>query len=160
MTAAIAPPRSAAPTFVTFEIANWSENSSLRCSALLRSMRNGDWTTKNAWLAAPIAAARRRIAAGSVVKRRPAIASVAPPAPPASTRRRPNLSARMLAGKAASTPAADPAVPVIPMNAGSNPSAVRYRLKSTHQRLSATPKTSVVRRKIRASRSNPVKLRA
>ena len=47
MMAAMAPPRSAAPTLVTGSRAYCSEKSSLRCSGRLCSMRNGDWTTKH-----------------------------------------------------------------------------------------------------------------
>ena len=34
---------------VTFWIANWTANSSLRCSGSLCSVRNGEVTTWNAW---------------------------------------------------------------------------------------------------------------
>ncbi len=122
---AMTPPRSAAPTLVTGMTADWSEKSSLRFSGRLCSMRNGDWITKNAWLPAPIAAARARMAIGDVTMMRPAIASVEPAAPRARMIRRPSRSERMLAGKATSTPAADPTVPLMPMNAGSKPRAVR-----------------------------------
>ena len=122
---AMAPPRSAAPTLVTGITADWSEKSSLRFSARLCSMRNGDWSTKKVWLPAPIAAARARIASGEVTTMRPAIANVEPAAPSARTMRRPSRSDRMLAGKATSTPAAEPTVPLMPMNAGSKPSAMR-----------------------------------
>jgi hypothetical protein len=44
----MAPPASAATTLTPVEIAPWSENSSLRCSARLCSVMNGDWTTEKA----------------------------------------------------------------------------------------------------------------
>jgi hypothetical protein len=125
MMAAMAPPSSAAPTLVPVMIADWSEKSSLRCSGRLCSMRNGDWSTNMAWLAAPIRAAQARIAMGDVTRMSPAMASVEPAAPRARTMRRPSRSERMLAGKATRTPAAAPTVPLTPMNAGSKPRAVR-----------------------------------
>ena len=121
----MAPPSSAAPTLVTFEIANWRLKSSLRCSGRLRSMSSGDWTTKKAWFAAPTTAAHSRIATGAVVRSRPMKPSMAPPVPSASTSRRPIRSDRMLAGKAKITPAAAFAVAAMPMKAGSKSRATR-----------------------------------
>ena len=53
------------------------------------------------------------------------MASVAPAVPRARTSRRPIRSERMLAGKAKTTPAAEPTVAAMPMKAGSKSRAMR-----------------------------------
>src|SRR5450759_140026 len=155
----MAPPTRAATTLTPVEIALWSENSSPRCSAWLCSAMNGDWTTKKAWFAAPMSAAQRTTAGEEPTRSRPRTPSADAPVAKTSTSRRPTRSERRLAGNATTAPAAEPAVTTSPMNAVSKWSDARYRLKSTHQRLRVTPYTSVTRRKIRASRSKPLKLR-
>ena len=121
----MAPPASAATTLTPVEIAPWSENSSLRCSARLCSVMNGDWTTKKAWLAAPMSAAQAITATEDPTMSRPTIPTADTPVARTSTSRRPIRSESRLAGNAASAAAAADAVPTIPMKALSKPSAVR-----------------------------------
>ncbi len=125
MAVATTPPRIAATMLVTFWIANWSANSSLRCPGSLCSVMYGETTTWNAWLPAD------QRAAATITTRRASLPSSARRAtmlatrPVRNTTRRPTRSDHALAGNATMAPAMDAIVATTPIVAGSKPSATR-----------------------------------
>jgi hypothetical protein len=100
---------------------------------------NGDWTTEKVWLAAPMSAAQATTAGEEPTRSSPSTPTAHPPVAMTSTSRRPTRAERMLAGNAATAAAAEFTATTMPMNASWKPRDARYRLKSTHQRLSVTP---------------------
>ena len=110
---------------VTFWTANWTANSSLRCSGSLCSVRNGAVTTPKAWNPMDHRAAAR-ITTGSAGLASSATTATIPAASPApNTSRRPTRSEAALAGNATSAPASDPTVDTSPTVDGENPRATR-----------------------------------
>ena len=123
-------PSRAAATFVTFWIANWTANSSLRWSGSLCSVRNGAWTTWSDCWPTDHSAAKTMISGSAWVSSRPTSATRPIAMPAAMSVRRPNRSDAALAGNATTAPATDAHVETTPIVAFDSPSDARYRLKS------------------------------
>ena len=124
---ATTPPSSPAPMDVACWIANWSENSSLRCPGALCSVMNGEPTTPIVWVPATYMAPRSHSIGRAVVINRPASATSISTPPSSSTSFRPIRLDSRLMGNATSAEASDEPVAISPMVAVSWPSAARYR---------------------------------
>ncbi len=125
MTTATTPPRIAATTFVTFWIAYWIANSSLRWSGSLCSVRYGAMTTCIAWLPAAHSAAESTMIGSASLAMRPTTASSPTAMPVPKTARRPTRSDAALAGNATRAPASEEIVATMPIVAVGYPSDER-----------------------------------
>ena len=144
MAAAIAvattPPMTAATMLVTFWIANWMANSSLRCSGSECSVRYGETTTWNVWLPIDHSAADRMITgsaslASSAAERDDARAEARDERrpPPEPVRRRGGREGDQAAGERRERRRRARS------SRSRSPAPRRYRLKSIHHRLIAAP---------------------
>ena len=100
---------------VTFWIANWIANSSLRFDRSLCSVRYGDSTTCIAWLPAAHSAAATMITGRASLAISPTSATRPTNSPAANTALRPTRSDAALAGNATRAPATDAMVATTPI---------------------------------------------
>jgi hypothetical protein len=137
------------------KVAAWSAKTSLRCSAVEFSVRNGLAGIDTSCWPTPYSTASPKIAGDESNSNRPSSASATAPTPSSIVRRRPRRLARMLAGTAATASVRPVIAATRPIAAGLKPRAARYRLKLTKN----SPKAALVRKalamKTRALRVKP-----